>query len=77
LPKTNPKNSHSLSQPAVDCPLLLKITRRCETCIPLFTRYPDSRSLRHYMAPLTSRAIPVISQLLCCVKWRIKNNLLL
>ena len=29
----------------------------------------DSRSLRHYMVPLTSRAIPVISAQLDCVKW--------
>ena len=55
--KTNPKGQPSIRR----FPVLLEITGRCETRgVYAPQGCSNSRSLRHDMAPLTSRTYPVI-----------------
>jgi len=81
LPKETNQRKGSLSLAASllsafgGYPVLLKKTGRCETRgVYAPQGCSDSRSLRHFMASLTARAIPVFSALLGCVKWQSKTN---
>ena len=77
--RSGEKGSRPLAASLLVCgfPVLLEITGRCETRgVYAPQGCSNSRSLRHDMAPLTSRTYPVISPLLSCVKWPFKTIML-